>query len=175
MKRIVIVGLFTAGNLLSYVQAATGASAPAMDNMLSYSALTGLRLAAKPEKEDTEEDIAIKKCIRALDSSAFHNVMEAFLTRRFNTAELASMEKFMSSSAGVKYAKNRILAGHAIVNEAQPEPLEELSQNELKEIDKFLSSPLGQKLSSPNGLWDEAAEQAISLRSQELFEGCVPK
>ena len=175
MKRIAIVGLFILGNFLSYAQAATDASAPAMEKMLSYSALTGLKLAAKPEKEDSEEDVAIKKCIRALDSSAFHRVMAAFLTRRFNTVELASMEQFMSSSAGVKYAKNRILAGHALVNEAQPEPLVEISQSELKEVEKFLSSPLGRKLSSPNGLWDEAAEQAISLRSQELFEGCIPK
>ena len=68
MKRIAIVGFFTLGSVLSYAQAATGASAPAMENMLSYSALTGLKLAAKPEKEDTEEDVAIKKCIRALDS-----------------------------------------------------------------------------------------------------------
>lgn len=161
--------------VLPTTQAANSSSAPAMGKMLSYSALTGLKLAAKPAADDAEEDVAIKKCMQALDGSAFHDVMEAFLVRRFNRIELASMEEFMSSSAGVKYAKNRILAGHSLVNEPQPEPQAALSQKDVKEIEKFLSSPLGLKLSSPNGLWGEAAEKAITARSQELFESCVPK
>lgn len=150
-------------------------SAPSMEKMLSYSAMAGLKLAAKSDTGDTEEDRAIKNCIQKLDDSAFHDVIEAFLTRRFSKAELASMEKFMSSPAGKKYAKNRILAGHALVGEAQPEPLAELTPDDVKVIEQFHSTSLGKRLVSVNGLWDDAAEKAIKARGNELFEGCLPK
>lgn len=83
-----------------------------MEGMLSFSALTGLKLAAKAEAGDTEEDKAVKTCLQNLDVSSFHDVIDAFLTRRFSKAELDSIEKFMSAPAGQKYAKNSI-CGHS--------------------------------------------------------------
>lgn len=174
MKRSIVLICSVISMAVPSTQAATASSAPAMVKMLSYSALTGLKLAARPAADDTEEDVAIKKCVQSLESTAFDDVIDAFLVRRFNKTELASMEEFMSSSAGIKYAKNRILTGLSQVSELQHETLAALTPNDIKEIQRFLASTLGQRLSSPNGLWDDDAEKAITARSQELFNKCVP-
>lgn len=151
-------------------------SAPAMVKMLSYSVTTGMKMAAKPQPGDTDEDAAINKCVQKLDESEFYSVIENILKRRFDKHELSDMNAFMLTSAGAKYAKNRIhSAMQTLTDDAQSLVLEPFTQDEIKEIQKFLATPLGVKLASRDGLWDEKFEKEVTAREVELLEGCVPK
>jgi hypothetical protein len=149
-------------------------AAPAMVKILSHSAMVGIKLSARPESSDSKEDAAIKGCVQALDDSVFNDVMEAFLVRRFSKTELDLMNEFMSTSAGVKYAKNRILfAAQALDAGTKPEPLAQLTNDEVAVINRFLATPLGVKMSSKDGFFDDAVEKAMTARGIELFDGCV--
>lgn len=150
-------------------------AAPEMVKMLSYSVTTGVKMAAKPQPNDTEEDAAINKCVQKLGESEFYTVIEDILKRRFSKAELLEMNAFMSTPEGKKYAKNRIhSAMQTLTEDAQSLGIEEFTQNEVKEIQKFLSTPLGVKLASKDGLWDEKFEKEVTAREVELLDWCVP-
>jgi len=148
-------------------------SAPATEKILSYLTLSELKIGAKPEPGDTEENKAVKRCVLEFDDSAFNDVVNNFLTRRFSNSELELMEDFMTSQAGIKYSKNMISSGLASLRGAQPEPLVLLSKDDIARIEKFLSTAVGKKITSKGGFWDHTSELATKARAEELLEACL--
>lgn len=139
-------------------------------------ALFGALLAGSAEAGDSELDKKVTRCLGAHDGAAMVDVVRNYQTRQFNGADRASLNAFLASGAGTKYAKNRLLTEMASDDTPAAAPVSgllPLSPEEAGQVQEYLATPLGKRLDSDEVLGDAETVQAVVLRGMKLMVACL--
>lgn len=163
--------------ILSHAQAQPVPPAPATPlETFAATAMFGAMLEGSAAAGDSEIDKKVNRCLGAQDGTAVVDVVRNYQDRHFSADDRASLNAFLVSGAGVKYAKNRLLTEAASddTQAAGPVPgLVPLSQEEAAQVRQYLATPLGKRLGSDEVFGDAETVQAVILRGMRLMVTCL--
>lgn len=136
--------------------------------MHSGMAVDALRFAAL---RDTASAWSFRKCVLATQSSHFEAAARSSLLTRFSPAELAMIDQFNLSSAGVRYGKynrDNFLAQHG----AAPDQPTKLSADDVAALNRFEKTPVGARYIAELGRGPQGPADPLVIAIRQRLASC---
>lgn len=158
---------------LSLLLASPGAQAVSTTaEVTAASALLGLQLAARHSAARGKLAPAQLACFLALQPEAYFETSEQIVGAALSPADIAAADDFFNTPAGRKYARHGLLGLYTALGLKTPEPLPEFSAEDIRAIEAFQATPVGQALVQRQVLASPAARAALDGRAQALVSRC---
>jgi len=171
MRRTTLVPLI----LLLAAQAwspAALAAPTASATMLAKSTLLGVQSAMRDAQQDGKVPRDAATCVQSLQPVALVPVFEAAVADNWSAGEIDSIEKFLATPAGRKYADRSVAQAQLDAGDRLVPPMASYTDDEIADIERFKKTPAGTQLMSRSEFANPQSRQAIQARLVELLKGC---
>ena len=156
---------------LSLLLASPGAQAVSTTaEVTAASALLGLQLAARHSAARGKLAPAQLACFLALQPEAYFETSEQIVGAALSPADIAAADDFFNTPAGRKYARHGLLGLYTALGLKTPEPLPEFSAEDIRAIEAFQATPVGQALVQRQVLASLTTDALSAVRSESAAE-----